>query len=243
MIRNHFTFYKNFYDSIQRLSKKDQADIILAICAYALYEEEPGGLSATAYTAFSLMKPAIDNGRNRSRAGALGGAVSTSKDEANRKQSASKTEAKCKQERREKKEEETIYTDSFSKREEDICSSVGFASSALADELYDKDAVKLTDAEAADLINNIGEEYFKYYADVVAKCERSGRRYTKKHYRAIADMAKKDGRWGRTVVPTAESPQKSNPSSFQSDAFWEAAIARTEKIFEQMADSEKNGEK
>ena len=73
MDRNQFTFYKEFYESIQKFSKNEQADILLAVCAYALYEEEPDTLSPAAYTAFSLMRPTIDKGRNKARNGSLGG--------------------------------------------------------------------------------------------------------------------------------------------------------------------------
>lgn len=64
--RNQFTFYRSYFDAIQELSKKDQSAIILAVCAYAIYEIEPEGLSPTASTAFKLIRPALDTGRKLS---------------------------------------------------------------------------------------------------------------------------------------------------------------------------------
>lgn len=94
--RNQFTFYKSYYDAIQELPKRDQSALILAVCAYALYETPPKGLSVAASTAFKLIKPTLDSGRKKAESGALGGQAngkqSESKSEANRKQSESKKE-------------------------------------------------------------------------------------------------------------------------------------------------------
>ena len=92
--RKQFTFYKSYYDAISELPKKDQAALILAVCAYALYEESPKGLSIAASTAFKLIKPTLDSGRKKAESGALGG-------QASGKSSESKPQArgKCKGER------------------------------------------------------------------------------------------------------------------------------------------------
>lgn len=95
--RNQFTFYRSYYDAIQALSKRDQSTLILAVCAYAIYETEPKGLSNAAFTAFNLIKPTLDSGRRKAENGSRGGSVCTSKQQANGKQTLSKTEAKCKQ--------------------------------------------------------------------------------------------------------------------------------------------------
>lgn len=81
--RNQFTFYRSYYDAIQELGKKDQSSLILAVCAYALYEEEPMGLSAAASTAFKLIKPTLDSGRRKAESGAMKGKQTKSKTEAN----------------------------------------------------------------------------------------------------------------------------------------------------------------
>ena len=81
--RKQFTFYRSYYDAIQGLPKKDRSTIILAICAYAIYETEPEGLSPAASTAFELIRPTLDSARKKSDSGKQGG----SKPKANRKQS------------------------------------------------------------------------------------------------------------------------------------------------------------
>ena len=87
--RNQFTFYKSYYDAICDLPKRDQSALILALCAYAIYEEEPKGLSCGASTAFKLIKPTLDSSRRKASGGARGG-------QANSKQSASIAQASCK---------------------------------------------------------------------------------------------------------------------------------------------------
>ena len=71
--RKQFTFYESYYVSIQDLAKKDQAAIILAICAYALYEEEPKGLSRAASACFKLVRPTLDAARKKAASGKQGG--------------------------------------------------------------------------------------------------------------------------------------------------------------------------
>ena len=87
--RNQFTFYKSYYDAICDLPKRDQSALILALCAYAIYEEEPKGLSCGASTAFKLIKPTLASSRRKASGGARGG-------QANSKQSESKAQASYK---------------------------------------------------------------------------------------------------------------------------------------------------
>ena len=106
--RNQFTFYRSYYDAIQELSKKDQSALILAVCAYAIYETLPKGLSSAASTAFKLIQPTLDSGRRKAESGSIGGA---SKPQANGKQTESKPQANGKQTESEKEIEVlgTIY--------------------------------------------------------------------------------------------------------------------------------------
>ena len=53
MKRKQFTFYSSYWDAIQPLPKKQQAEILLAICDYA------------ASVAFNLIRPTLDSGRNK----------------------------------------------------------------------------------------------------------------------------------------------------------------------------------
>ena len=80
--RKQFTFYKSYYDAISDLPKKDQSALILAVCAYAIYEEPPKGLSIAASTAFKLIKPTLDSGRKKAENGSMKGKANESKDEA-----------------------------------------------------------------------------------------------------------------------------------------------------------------
>lgn len=71
MNRAQFTFYRSYYDAIQALPKKDQASVLLAICAYALDSEEPK-LSGTAKAIFTLVRPTLDTGRRKAMGGKNG---------------------------------------------------------------------------------------------------------------------------------------------------------------------------
>lgn len=92
MSRKQFTFYRSYYEAVRELPKKEQCAVMLAICAYALDEEEPN-LTGTAKAIFSLVRPTLDASRRKAASGKAGG---------ERKQTESKTEANCKQTAREK---------------------------------------------------------------------------------------------------------------------------------------------
>lgn len=93
--RKQFTFYRSYYEAIKALPKKDQTAVLLAICAYALDNEEPK-LTGTATAIFTLVRPTLDSSRKRAENGKRGGEV---------KPSESKSEAKPKQNAREKEKE------------------------------------------------------------------------------------------------------------------------------------------
>ena len=92
MERKQFTFYRSYLDAIRRLPKKEQGNIVLAICNYALDETIPSALSPIADTVFTLVKPTLDASRRKAEAGNCGG-----KTKATAKQTASKTQANVKQ--------------------------------------------------------------------------------------------------------------------------------------------------
>lgn len=100
MERKQFTFYRSYLDAIRRLPKKEQGNIVLAICNYALDETIPSGLSPIADTVFTLVKPTLDASRRKAEAGKCGG-----KSEATAKQTVSKTQANVKQTVSEKEKE------------------------------------------------------------------------------------------------------------------------------------------
>ena len=72
MEREQFTFYRSYYEALKKLSKRDREQAIMAICAYALDEEEIP-LSGAAAVVFLLVKPTLDTGRKRASSGKQGG--------------------------------------------------------------------------------------------------------------------------------------------------------------------------
>lgn len=57
--RKQFTFYSSFYDAIRELPKRQQGEVVMAICAYAVDGEEVE-LKGAAKCCFMLMKPVLD---------------------------------------------------------------------------------------------------------------------------------------------------------------------------------------
>lgn len=177
--RKQFTFYKSYYDAISELPKKDQAALILAVCAYALYETPPKGLSIAASTAFKLIKPTLDSGRRKAENGALGGQANgkqtTSKPQANRKQTVSKTEAKCKQgesasekEREKEKEIEIeVEVEAEGKSQAGDCDGDHNELKLCCGRLG-KGVVKLSGAQRDALLDTLGLDMFNYYVERLA---------------------------------------------------------------------------
>lgn len=64
--RNQFTFYRSYFDMVQGFSKKIQAETMLALIAYAIYEIEPENLSAIASGLFTATRPVLDSSRKKS---------------------------------------------------------------------------------------------------------------------------------------------------------------------------------
>ena len=168
--RNQFTFYKSYYDAIQDLPKRDQSALILAICAYAIYETQPKGLSIAASTAFKLIKPTLDSGRRKAESGALGG-------QANGKQSGSKSEANGKQNGSKKEgEDEKEYEYEF-EVEADV---EGEESAYACDHGSDyheikvmggtlgKNVVRLSQAQSDSLLDTIGFDMYNHYVERLA---------------------------------------------------------------------------
>lgn len=107
--REQFTFYRSFYDGIRELSKKDQSTIILAICAYAIYEEEPEKLSPAAATAFNLIRPVLNSARKKAASGKQGG----SKPKAPSKQTVREKEKEKEREKEKENNSSKLEADAF----------------------------------------------------------------------------------------------------------------------------------
>ena len=159
--RNQFTFYRSYYDAIQELSKKDQSALILAVCAYAIYETLPKGLSSAASTAFKLIQPTLDSGRRKAESGSIGGA---SKPQANGKQAESNKEVEYEGEYEEEVDEdvegedpaETAAATADRQRLKAIGGKLG------------KGVVFLSDEQSDDLLDRIGLDAFDYYVERLA---------------------------------------------------------------------------
>jgi hypothetical protein len=96
--RGQFTFYRSYYEAIKQLPKKEQANVLLAICAYAL-DEETTKLTGTAAAIFMLVKPTLDASKRKAESGKAGGSA---------KQTGSKRQAKPKQTAREEEIEKEV---------------------------------------------------------------------------------------------------------------------------------------
>lgn len=115
MKRSQFTFYRSYFEAIKSLSKRDMASVILAICAYALDEEEPN-LTGVPLAVFTLIRPTLDSGRRlatnasgqrkkRETNGEQNGKQNESKRATNREQNESKAGTEEEPARREKENE------------------------------------------------------------------------------------------------------------------------------------------
>lgn len=161
--RKQFTFYKSYYDAIQELSKRDQSALILAVCAYAIYETPPKGLSNAASTAFKLIKPTLDSGRRKAESGALGGSAGTSKPQANRKQSTSEKE-------KEGEDEIEIEVEVAVEGEGNPLADRGddYNELKMLNGTLGKGVVKLSDAQFDALLDKLGIDMFDYYVERLA---------------------------------------------------------------------------
>lgn len=104
MKRKQFTFYASYYDAVRELPKKDRSAVILAICAYALDEEEPN-LTGTAKAVFTLIKPTLDTARRKAAGGMAG---TPGKDNAKTSERQPKDSEKEKEKENEKEKEVEI---------------------------------------------------------------------------------------------------------------------------------------
>ena len=204
--RNQFTFYRSYYDAIQALSKRDQSALILAVCAYAIYETEPKGLSNAAYTAFNLIKPTLDSGRKKAESGALGGQASgkpsESKPQANGKQSGSKPQANRKQgeNAREKEGEKEIeYEIEIEAEAEDEASAYAldhgdgdYHEIKIMGGALGKNVVRLSQAQSDALLDTIGFDMYNYYIERLADFIINTGAAPVNHYETILKWWKED---------------------------------------------------
>lgn len=104
MQRTQFTFYESFYKAVKRIKDPEsRAQAYDAICAYALYGQEPNldSFSDFSAIAFELIKPNLDSSRKKAENGKAGGSKkqNKSKKEANKKQKQIESENEDKKEK------------------------------------------------------------------------------------------------------------------------------------------------
>ena len=187
--RKQFTFYESFFKAVSRIrNSEDRASAYDAICAYALYGEEPNmdTLPDTAAIAFDLIKPNLDSSRKKAENGKKGGEKKqvASKPEAKRKQVASEKENEYENEYEYKKENE-CYIATPPKKTKSVRHQYGeYKKVLLTDEELDK-----LKAEFPDWQSRI-ERLDSYIAQ-------SGKSY-KNHLATIRNWARKDSEGGKT---------------------------------------------
>ena len=97
MKREQFTFYRSYYEALQSLPPKEFKATVLAVCAYALDQEQPS-LTGVSNSVFVLIRPTLDSGRNKA-------ANRLNKQRTNKEQTDNKTEQTDKEKEREKEGE------------------------------------------------------------------------------------------------------------------------------------------
>lgn len=107
MQRTQFTFYESFYKAVKRIKDPEsRAQTYDAICAYALYGQEPNldSFSDFSAIAFELIKPNLDSSRKKAENGKAGGSKkqNKSKKEANKKQEQIESEKEKEKEKENK---------------------------------------------------------------------------------------------------------------------------------------------
>lgn len=202
--RNQFTFYRSFYDAISDLPKTQQAATILAVCAYALYEEEPQKLPRASMACFKLMKPVLDAGRAKAENGAKGGKANGKQSESNPKadseQAESKPKAKGKQPASKKEVEVKKEIENEIEVDVDVENKVEAASpdAAATRELrfvggqLGKGVVVLSEDQSADLLEKLGLDMFEYYVKKLADFIIKRNANVKNHYETILKWWRED---------------------------------------------------
>lgn len=117
MKREQFTFYRSYYEAIKVLPQKEQIQVLLSLCAYALDETEPS-LSGVSLSVFTLMRPTVDRGRKKaenrlnkteSNAGQEQNKPKTN-EEQNRNEGEKEKEREVEREEEKEREKECEYT-------------------------------------------------------------------------------------------------------------------------------------
>ena len=107
--RKQCTMYEIIYKSLQRIrNKKDRADAYDAICAYALYNQEPNLETASdaVAIAFELIRPVLDSARKKAESGKQGGSNPKAKGKQTPREKENEEEKEVEGEKENENEEE-----------------------------------------------------------------------------------------------------------------------------------------
>ena len=217
MERSQFTFYRSFWDAIKELPAKSKAEVVCAICAYALEGEAPK-LSGTSKAIFTLIKPTLDASARKAEIGKLGG----SKEKAKDKQSESKGEAEQKQTVRENEKENEIENENEVEKEgENECSPpIGGPPHSPKKKYGQYGWVRLTQDEYSRLKKDLGESEFNRCIEYVDEsAQKSGNKNRWKDWNLVIRNCHRDGwglnKYGKQMVsvphnsaPTVEEAQR-----------------------------------
>ena len=197
--REHFTFFRSYYDAIQVLSKKDRADIILAVCGYGLYGTEPGQMSAPATAVFRLIRPVIDSGIKKAESGAKGGRAKgkqdDSKPKANRKQGQSRQQENGNDNEmevdKETENDNEVDVDAETEAPFDSVTTEDRKLKLMRGELG-RGVIVLNDAQIAGLLDKMGIDMFDYYVDKLSDFITKKGAKVKNHYETILRWWRED---------------------------------------------------
>lgn len=89
-MRDSFIFYRSFFETIQKLNKRDRLSLVEAICNYALNDIEPECLTGTGDAVFTLLKPQLDANTRKYENGLKGGRPKETKQKPKQNQTISK---------------------------------------------------------------------------------------------------------------------------------------------------------
>lgn len=155
-MRDQFTFSRTFWEAISPLPKTVQVEAIMALCAYALDDLEPDGLSPMAAALFLLVRPSLDASAKMSAGG---------KKRAKRPQPAAEDQAPQAEPREEPAQEEVPS------EKKDTAPAKQPAPPKKARAPYGW--VKLTDAEYERLCRDLGEAEATYWIRLVDEMAQS----------------------------------------------------------------------
>ena len=234
MERNQFTFYRSYYEALKHLNKRDRAQVLMAVIAYALDETVPA-LTGVPLSVFTLIKPTLDSGRNKAK-NRLGKGGTKGEQRRNEGEGEGEAEIEAEAEREGKGEGESegeapagpdpaaaavlaAYRERFSPTPSAACvqALTGYAATMGADCCL----------RAMDAALDAGKPSWAYLRGILRAKEAQGVRSLADWDRADADHQRR--RQSQGSRPKG-SPTSDDPSKFRKDLAWmDQFLAQTER--------------